>query len=109
MIDEEHGGLGNFGWPPVEFDAMELVEGDLEIPGSIESQITFATVKLAQPDKELELDFAHFPVGDDEKVAAAAGGVEVSLGAEGVVEVTVLLCAVPCLLELGADVIQEER
>lgn len=32
VVDEEHGDLGDLGWPPVDLDdAVELVEGDLQL------------------------------------------------------------------------------
>ena len=56
-----------------ELDAIELVEGDVSAVAEVHYSV--AAALLLQPD-DVHLEEAQCLVGDDEEVAAAAGGVE---------------------------------
>ena len=71
MVGEPHGDFGDLGGVFVDFDAVELADVGLQHGGDVEQLACgkqFADDVVFQPPQ--------FAVGDDEEVAAAAGGVE---------------------------------
>ena len=48
VIHQEHGGLCDFGRPPVEFNAVKLVDGKFLLPGHVKSHpcLTLAAANI---------------------------------------------------------------
>ncbi|UCZ88133.1 hypothetical protein LEL84_13495 [Gordonia sp. WA4-43] len=85
MVDEEHRGLGDFRWPPVDFESIEAVDGQLLFEGGIERHSGLAK-STATFDDDVGFDFAQLGVGDVEEVAGAAGGIDVDVRCQFVLE-----------------------
>ena len=81
-----------------EFDAAEI--GERNFGGAL---------GLAAAAVDLRLDRAHFLVGDDEEIAGAAGGVEDADAGDALAQVQQLAGVVARLLQLGPQVVEEER
>lgn len=61
VVNQKHGGLGNLGRPPVEFEAVELANGEFLFPLDIERHSGF-TAALADSDNDVCFNPAQFPI-----------------------------------------------
>ena len=68
MVDEEHGGLGDTGGPPVQLDAVELADGKLLLPRDVQGHVGLAFA-FADSHDDVGLNLAELAVSDDEEVA----------------------------------------
>ena len=67
-----------------DLDAVELVDVELgELVDGVERHFVLCAVQF---EEDFEFEFAEFPVGDDEEVAAAAGRIEEAEFAEFVLK-----------------------
>jgi hypothetical protein len=74
VVHEPEGDLGDAGGPLFDLDAVELVDVDLgEAVDLIKGEGLLAAVLSAE---NFEFECSEFTVGDDEEVAATAGGIE---------------------------------
>lgn len=105
VVKEPEGDFGDAGGPFVDFDAVHLVDVDAEEFGDVEEALVFVGVERFE---EIEFEKAEFAVGDDEEVAAAAGGVEEFEGGEFVVKGGEFFLFRFDGFEFGAEVIEEE-
>ena len=85
MIDEEHGGFGDLGRPPVDLDAVELTDGEFGFQRGVQGH---AGLSLTATDlfDDLGFDPSQVAVGDHEEVPAPAGRVDEHVGGEPVPE-----------------------
>ena len=73
VVHHPHRDFGNARREFADLDAVELVDIDLRESGDVEDALLLARIKLAQ---DIDFELAQFAIGDDEEVAAAAGGIE---------------------------------
>ena len=79
------------------------------MPRKFVSGISRAPVRFAAPPVDLGLDRPHLLIGDDEKIAGAAGRVEDPDPRHALAQVQQLARIVPRLLKLRAQIVEEER
>ncbi len=113
VVRHPQGRLGDARREGADFDAVELVDGDPGEPRDIDLALPCGGGIGAQLADHVDFEQAQLAVGDDEEVAAAAGGVEeghlaelLAEGAEGVAaRVALALADTP---EGGAQGVQEQ-
>lgn len=76
MVYEPHGDFGDSCGPFFDFDAVHLVYIDFEEVVEIEKWLDLAAFDGVVFFEYFYFEESEFSVGDDEEVAAAAGGVE---------------------------------
>ena len=89
---------GDFGGEIAQFDAAKVGERDVAFA------LRFATALV-----DLVFDMAQFFVGDDEEVAAAAGGVKDADAGDALAQVEQFDFVVAGFFQLGAQCVKEER
>ena len=116
VVGEPEGDLGNAGGEFFDLDAVHLIDIDFGELGDIEGEFVLGFAELVAVDfqQDFEFELAQFAVGDDEEVAAAAGGVEEGEPGHAFVEGLEAGDAAGGFigtggLELGAEFIEEER
>ncbi len=108
MVDEVHRGFGDAGGELLDFDAVELADMYAGLPGDLKPQLACVSLPRSDPPEQLELESSELAVGDDQKVAAAAGRVEELEPGEPIVEAAQRWEA-GAGFELGAQGLHEER
>ena len=73
VVHEPERDLGDFGGEGLDLDAVELRDADLAQIRNVEELAGVVPVQLLQ---HVHFEAAQFAVGDEEEVAASAGGVE---------------------------------
>ena len=109
MVGEPERGLGDEGGELLQFDAVELVDVDAGDVADVEVEGELLAVVGAE---EIEFEGAEFAVGDDEKIAAAAGGIEETQRRELLVKLSEgfgFRGGGAELGEFGFEVVEEER
>ena len=102
MVHQPHGHLRDAGGPFADLDAVEGVHVHQQEPLDVQNPLNL------QRQEHLDLQQAQFAVGDDEEIAAAAGGVQEAELADLLVEAPQLGLVGPDALELGAQAVKEE-
>ena len=72
MVHQPHGGLGDLGGEFFQLDAVELINIAQNFAFNVQ-KLRFVLVQNAQ---NIQFKLAQFAIGDDQKVAAAAGGIK---------------------------------
>ena len=98
ILGDDEGEAGDFGGEIAQLDASEVGDGD----------VAFAAF-FAALFVDLVFNLAHFAVGDDEKVATAAGGVKHADAGKAFAQVEQFDFVAARVGEFGADVVEEER
>ncbi|ODQ94548.1 hypothetical protein BFG51_03625 [Dietzia alimentaria] len=116
VVDEEHGRFSDACGPFADFEAVELVEADVQFSGNIKSELCplcrsdrgVGEVEVAAEFEEFKLECSHLAVGDDEEVPAATCWIEILEAAEFVVQLGQFTLAVLGFFETCAVVVKEE-
>ena len=98
ILGDDEGEAGDFGGEIAQLDASEVGDGDVAFAA-------FFTALFV----DLVFNLAHFAVGDDEKVATAAGGVKHADAGKAFAQVEQFDFVAARVGEFGADVVEEER
>ncbi len=114
VVAEPEGDLGDAGGEFLDFDAVHLVDVDEgEAVDVVEAHFELdALAPGVEFGEDVEFEAAEFAVGDDEEVAAAAGGVEEAEGGDVFLQGFEAFVAGDAegadVVELGAEVVEEE-
>ncbi|OQC59302.1 MAG: hypothetical protein BWX54_00677 [Verrucomicrobia bacterium ADurb.Bin018] len=104
VVHEPHGDFGDAGGPFVNFDAVELVDVHAGEVGNVHDALGIAV----EGGEDVVFDGADFAVGNDEEVAAAAGGVEEGQAGQFVVQALEGGAVGAGFGALGLEVIEKE-
>ena len=111
MVYEEHCCFSDFCWPPVDFEAVELINGDYLVEGDVKGSVCFPSASVFF-GKDVCFDFTQFCVCKVEEVTGSAGWVTVNVGGkflEELGEIGVLGCGVPYETVCFCSVLVEEE
>lgn len=81
MVNEEHGGLGNLGWPPVQLEAVELPNRQFLLPLNIQRHARLAAT-LADGHNKVCFNFSQLFIRCEQEVSRTTGRVAENMGSQ---------------------------